>query len=211
MSAGAPVPAPHPPTRQGLLMPLLDVFCPNGHPVPADATNARFCRSCGEPLLRHCPDGHTSVASGKFCTTCGTTMETGSVEATAAVPAVSAVAAIVPESPTVDLGEDAATVQMDAPAVVPETPAVVPDTPAVVPDDSGVYRHDSSGCSGVRFGGVQPTTTGNRTTIRTRRSPHSHPFPRRRRRPAVRAADGSWRSSLPPSSCSAWRVASSMR
>jgi uncharacterized membrane protein len=111
-------------------MPLLDVFCPNGHPVPADAPNARFCRVCGEPLLSHCPEGHTSKASGKFCTTCGTSMESGAVEPPAPVQAVIPVpASVVPESPILDRGEDAATVQVETPTAVPDEPTYMAPLP----------------------------------------------------------------------------------
>ena len=123
-------------------MPLLDVFCPNGHPVPADATNARFCRSCGEPLLSHCPEGHTSVASGKFCTTCGSTMDSRTGEAPPAVPPTAAVpVGTEPESPPADHGEDAATAHAETPTVLTDGPAYVarpiPVAEASAPTQSG--------------------------------------------------------------------------
>jgi hypothetical protein len=113
-------------------MPLLDVFCPNGHPVPADASNARFCRNCGEPLLSHCPDGHTSVAHGKFCTTCGTTMESVAFETPPVLAAAAVTVNAQPESPTVDPGADAATVELQSSAVAQDEPAPISTPPSVV-------------------------------------------------------------------------------
>jgi hypothetical protein len=44
--AGAPVHHHHAPAQPGVLC------CVNGHPVPADRPDARFCAECGVPLSR---------------------------------------------------------------------------------------------------------------------------------------------------------------
>ena len=50
------------------------IVCPNGHDAPVNVDTARFCRVCGGPLLRKCPEGHLSAADGRFCRTCGAVM-----------------------------------------------------------------------------------------------------------------------------------------
>src|SRR5690348_3474759 len=52
------------------------VFCENGHELTADGGAVRFCRICGAPLLRKCPDGHLSGADKRYCRVCGKPMGT---------------------------------------------------------------------------------------------------------------------------------------
>ena len=58
------------------------IICPNGHEIPVDARAVRFCRTCGSALLKKCPVGHMSPASGTFCATCGASMTDSSSEPT---------------------------------------------------------------------------------------------------------------------------------
>ena len=50
------------------------MLCEKGHQVTADADAVNFCRICGAPLLRKCPEGHLSKADGRFCRVCGKPM-----------------------------------------------------------------------------------------------------------------------------------------
>jgi hypothetical protein len=50
------------------------LVCEKGHQVTAGAGAVNFCRICGAPLLRKCPEGHLSKADGRFCRVCGRPM-----------------------------------------------------------------------------------------------------------------------------------------
>ena len=40
-------------------------------------TNARFCRTCGTPLARTCPNGHAVEPDDRFCDVCGSAVDEG--------------------------------------------------------------------------------------------------------------------------------------
>lgn len=53
-----------------------EMTCANGHPIAPEDATAKFCRLCGESLLKQCPDGHVSPSWARFCKTCGLPLAT---------------------------------------------------------------------------------------------------------------------------------------
>jgi hypothetical protein len=49
----------------------MEVTCANGHAVDVTGPAVRFCRLCGAPLPRRCPNGHPVSDRAKFCGMCG--------------------------------------------------------------------------------------------------------------------------------------------
>ena len=49
----------------------MEVTCANGHAVDVTGPAVRFCRLCGAPLPRRCPNDHPVSDRAKFCGMCG--------------------------------------------------------------------------------------------------------------------------------------------
>jgi class 3 adenylate cyclase/tetratricopeptide (TPR) repeat protein len=45
----------------------------------ANAVAAKFCIACGQPLVRHCPNGHANPAEARFCAECGAVIQASAI------------------------------------------------------------------------------------------------------------------------------------
>ncbi len=113
------------------------MLCPQGHPVPATATLAQFCPTCGSALINPCPVGHDNAPNARFCRECGRSMTKPSGTPAATTAVIPPTTAVVP--PRADPGSPSARSVGTRPAV----PAPVP------PTDEGEARPDERGHRGL--------------------------------------------------------------
>ena len=72
------------------------MLCPQGHPVPATASLAQFCPTCGSALINPCPVGHDNAPNARFCRECGRSMTKPSGTPSATTAVVPPTTAVIP-------------------------------------------------------------------------------------------------------------------